>query len=247
LGRAIALELAKRGDRFLILTARDRASLSDCEEQVREIWRSLRASRPLEVISLPADLADPAERVALIDRITSLGWPIETLINAAGAKVAGRFWDLDARDGQRLLEVNTSAPISLCRAFLPGMRARGAGQILNVCSFTAIAPVPYLAEYAATKSLLLSFSLALAAELQGSPIRVLAHCAGNMRRPGEADGGRWLPRRDPHAIAKRVLRALDRGQWIAVADWRAWIWFHVARLLPLRWLARVHRRALAPR
>ena len=108
---------------------------------------------------------------------------IDCLINNAGLGAFGRFLEPESGMEALTLEVNVVAPTVLCRALLPGMieRARAEGTraaLLNVASTAAFVPVPQLAVYAASKAFVLSFTEALTAELQGSPIDVLAVCPG---------------------------------------------------------------------
>jgi short-subunit dehydrogenase len=77
-----------------------------------------------------------------------------------------------------MVRVNAEAIAALSRHFLPRMRAAGRGGILNVASTAGHQPVPYMATYAASKAFVLSFSLALAAELRGSGVHVMTLCPG---------------------------------------------------------------------
>ena len=106
------------------------------------------------------------------------GIAVDVLVNCAGLGHTAPF------DAQRLeavramLDVNVRALVELTHAFLPGMRERGRGRIVNVASNAAFQPVPYLTVYAATKSFVLSFSEGLAEELRGTGVRVQALCPG---------------------------------------------------------------------
>ena len=143
---------------------------------------------------------------------------IDCLINNAGLGAFGRFLEPESGMEALTLEVNVVAPTVLCRALLPGMieRARAEGTraaLLNVASTAAFVPVPQLAVYAASKAFVLSFTEALTAELQGSPIDVLAVCPGatDTEFAGRAGfTGRMPGAQDPAVVAKRALAAVGR-------------------------------------
>ena len=88
------------------------------------------------------------------------------------------------------MAVDVSAVITLARAFLPGMLARGSGGILNVASTIAFQPAPYQAVYGASKAFVLSFSQALWAEARAAGVAVTALCPGP---PARASSTRWAP------------------------------------------------------
>ena len=77
-----------------------------------------------------------------------------------------------------MVGLHVDATITLCRAAIPFMRDRGAGQIINVSSMGAFLPGKGLAVYGATKVFLVYYSQALQAELGGSGIEVQALCPG---------------------------------------------------------------------
>jgi short-subunit dehydrogenase len=77
-----------------------------------------------------------------------------------------------------MIELNVTALTELTKLFLPPMIAAGRGRILNVASTAAFQPGPLMAVYYATKAYVLSFSEALANELEGSGVTVTAFCPG---------------------------------------------------------------------
>jgi short-subunit dehydrogenase len=85
-----------------------------------------------------------------------------------------------------MIQVNTSALVSLTRLFLPGMVARHRGKILNVASTAAFQPGPLMAVYYATKAFTLQFSEAIANELEGTGVTVTVLCPGRTETGFEA-------------------------------------------------------------
>ena len=125
---------------------------------------------------LAADLADPAAPEAIFGALE--GQTPAILINNAGFGLRGAFGDADWTAQANMIEVNVRALARLTRLFLPGMRARGSGRILNVASTAAFVPGPFMAVYYATKAFVFSFSLAVAEELKGSGVTMTVLCPG---------------------------------------------------------------------
>ncbi|MBV8085098.1 MAG: SDR family NAD(P)-dependent oxidoreductase, partial [Chloroflexi bacterium] len=138
------------------------------------------------------------------------------LVNNAGFATRGRLSELDASRERGEVQVNVVALHELTLAVLPGLLAAKAGGILNVASTAALQPLPYMATYAATKAFVLHFTEALAEEVRGSGVRVMALTPGAVRTEfGEVAGVEdymKLARAMPvQRCVKVALRALDRG------------------------------------
>jgi short-subunit dehydrogenase len=97
---------------------------------------------------------------------------VDVLLNLAGIQYFGPFQDQDD-DAIRLgYAVNLVAPTLLARAVLPQMRARGAGQIVNIGSVFGAIPFAHFVTYSAAKAGLKAFSEGLRRELAGSGVQV---------------------------------------------------------------------------
>lgn len=173
IGRALAERLSREGYE-LICAARDAARLPAGGKVACDL-----SSR------------DGVARLASSIR----GRPVSVLVNNAGFGVHGRFAETPLDQELALVSLQLSAALALAKAVLPGMIARGEGTILNVGSVYAFSPVPEQSVYAASKAFLLSWTLALDAELRGSGVRALAFCPGVVRtefraRAGLSDAGK---------------------------------------------------------
>jgi hypothetical protein len=125
-----------------------------------------------------ADLALKESADLLAEKTRALGLEVTTLINNAGFGLTGAFADQPADRVIEMLALNIVALTRLTRIFLPEMRARQAGGIINVASIAAFLPGPYMSVYYASKAYVLSFSEAIAHELRGSGVVVTALCPG---------------------------------------------------------------------
>ncbi|NCC23006.1 MAG: SDR family NAD(P)-dependent oxidoreductase [Alphaproteobacteria bacterium] len=141
--------------------------------------------------------------------------PPDILINLAGINRLG--W-CETQDPEAMLRVNLHAPIRLAQAVLPGMKARGSGQIVNIGSMTGLVPLPYYSVYVASKAGLKGFNDSLRRELYGTGI-ALTHIAPRAVQTSMNEGDIAEFNRRTHIyvdkadkIAARILRAIERKE-----------------------------------
>ncbi len=207
IGRGIALALARRGV-DLALVGRRPAPLTAVANAA--IALGVRA------VALPTDLADPAERDALLDRTrTALGSPT-LLVHAAGLLAGGELADLDLATIDRAIATNLAAPIALTRAALPDLLAKR-GAIILVASLTADVPFPAATLYSATKAGIVAFGEALRHEIGPRGVRVLvayppATATAMTRGMARAAGLRAYSLADPHVVGEAIVAALLAGR-----------------------------------
>jgi len=163
LGRAIAMLLAKRGYK-LILNARRAEPLE-------------RLAAELGAIAVPGDVSEVAEEIAAAAGDTDI------LINNASELGPLPMPRLDAypwEELMRVFKVNAVAPVHLAQLVLPRMKERGSGTIVNIISDAGINAYPGWGGYGASKAALEHASRTLAAELEGTGVRVFAIDPGDM-------------------------------------------------------------------
>lgn len=154
----------------LVLVARDVDRLTRLSSELQE------HSGTVEI--LPADLADPADRQRVCDRIAAGG--VRVLVNNAGFGTSGDFWSSDPALLQSQLDVNVTAVMHLTRAALPAMLEAGAGTVINIASVAGLLPGRG-STYSASKAWVISFSEGLSVGLQGTGVSVHAVCPGYVR------------------------------------------------------------------
>jgi short-subunit dehydrogenase len=167
LGRAYALELARRGARVILL-ARSDGDLRKLAAELRERHGGTAA----EVIT--GDLADPDGPERILGELHDRGLTVDLLLNNAGAGSVGPFLSRPIGPQLRTVGLNVSGLLALTHAIGTELVARGSGGIINVSSTAAFQPMPYQASYAGTKAFVLSFTEALAEELRGTGVHVMA-------------------------------------------------------------------------
>jgi short-subunit dehydrogenase len=244
LGRGLAAGLADRG-MSLVLTGRNEARLDETAHQIR------RAAPLVKIETVAADLSSRSGVSALLDHVGDR--PIEVLVNNAGFGSYGPFAEADPDREADEVAVDVGTVVTLARAFLPGMLARGSGGILNVASTIAFQPAPYQAVYGANKAFVLSFSQALWAEARAAGVAVTALCPGPTRTGfvdalGADAGHTAIYRRlaDPEPVIVAGLRALDKGRAVVIPGVRNKVIAAGGRFMPHEWLTRVSGRLLRP-
>ncbi len=205
LGRAIARAYAERG-LGLILTARNPSELFDIADELQA---------KTDVVSLAGDVADAKHAHKLVEAGLQRFGHIDVLINNAselGPSPMVELQDLQADELSHILDVNVVAPLRLIQLALPGMKANNKGLIVNVTSDAGVQPYPTWGGYGASKAALEHLSRILAAEVEGSGVRVLVVDPGDMNtamhqaaEPGVDLSN--LP--DPEVVAPAFVRLLD--------------------------------------
>lgn len=180
IGRATAVALAAHGgaDATVVLVGRRAETLEETASLVAGA-----GGRPMVRV---ADVSDAGQVEALREAAESAGGGgVDLLVNNAGLNVpARRLHRLTPADWELVLRVNATGPFLTTHAFLPGMRARRTGTIVNVASLAGVRPgVLSGPAYSAAKAALVSFtgSINLAERRHG--IRACAICPGEVATP----------------------------------------------------------------
>jgi short-subunit dehydrogenase len=165
------------------------------------------------------------------------------LINNSGFGAYGPFQELGRERQTQLIDLNIRAMVDLSHRLLPCLLERG-GVIANVASIAGFQPCPILATYAASKSFVLDWTLALGEDLRGTGVRTLAVCPGPtttafFRNAGFGDARLDVPGQSSDAVAWETLFALAKGKRLIVTGWRNRWLVRLSRLLPLILLTRI--------
>jgi NAD(P)-dependent dehydrogenase (short-subunit alcohol dehydrogenase family) len=175
--RGLGLEIARlfaRREMPLILTARGAPALLTAADELRA---------QTNVVTVPGDVAERDHAEALVRLGLARFGRIDALVNNASAIGPSPMPALEAYPLAALAEVfgvNVLAPLHLAQLVLPGMRERGTGLIVNVTSDAGVNAYPGWGGYGASKAALEHLSRTLAAELEGSGVRVHVVDPGDM-------------------------------------------------------------------
>ena len=230
IGAALARDLAGRGAR-LVLVARDAARLERLASELTGSGAS--------VIFRAADLGRPAEVERLAAELLAHENAPDVLVNCAGA---GRWRYPEETSAEELvadMAVPYFAAFLLARAFLPGMRRRGSGRIVNVTSLAGHLAWPGATAYTAARWAMRGFTEALRADLAGSGVEVTlatfakvaseywSHNAGSEARVPPAQS--MMRVLTPEEAARAIADGIERGRE------------YVAEPAALRWVLLTNR------
>ena len=172
------------------------------------------------------------------------------LVNNSGFGTYSPFPEPGLEQQLGMVDLNVRAVVDLTGRLLPLLKTRG-GAIVTIASTAAFQPLPWTATYAATKTFVLHWSLALNEELRGSGVRTLAVCPGPtatefFRRAGLRQGsvaGVWS--QSSEEVVRESLRALAAGRSQVVTGWKNRLIVGISSRLPKPWAARLASGVLA--
>jgi uncharacterized protein len=231
IGLALAHRFAAAGHNVMVV-ARSASNVVAAADALMRKYQIVAVGLAVDVTRADAALAIDQ---ALID---ADGY-CDVLINNAGMGLSGDFMDATPDDIDQVLQLNIAALTRLTRHFLPAMRARGRGGILNVSSLAALTPGPYQAVYYASKAYVLSLTEALAHEVAGQGVTMSALVPGATdtafhRRMGATSAlySRILPMPTPETVARLAYRRFRIGQRVIAPGIIATIAVFGARVTP---------------
>jgi len=231
------------------LFARDRHNLvlvARSSDKLKQIAAEL-APSGIQVTTVPLDLVEPRAPHVLFDQLQREGIAVDVLVNNAGFGKFGEFAKMTEAGILGQIELNITALTHLTKLFLAPMMARRSGRILNVASTAGFQPGPLMAVYYATKAYVISFSEAIANELEGSGVTVTCFCPG-ATHTGFAQragiGGSRLFKfgaMSAESVARDGYRALMNGRTLAISGAQNWLVAQSTRFAPRRMVTAASR------
>jgi short-subunit dehydrogenase len=208
IGLELARIFAREGHR-LIMVSRNQKRLEEIAQELR----------PAEAQALAIDLSLPGAPEEVHRKVPK----VDVLVNNAGFGVFGKFAETNLAEELNTMQLNMVALVILTKLYVSGMAAAGSGKIMNVASTAAFQPGPLMAIYYATKSFVLSFSEAIANELEGTGVTVTALCPGpttsdfqkraNMQNSGLVKGRKMM---DAQTVAEAGYQGQMAGKTIVI-------------------------------
>ncbi len=230
IGKALAENFAADGYQ-LVLAARGVAKMQALADELKQ-----RHGTTTAVIA--ADLETSEGAAALHAEVKRRGIVIDALVNNAGYGAFGEFKGSALGPELAMMQLNMTTVVVLTKLFMPDLLATR-GKVLNTASTAAFQPGPYMAVYYASKAFVLSFSEAIASELEGTGVTVTALCPGPTASgfQDKADmhasalvKGKKLPTAD--VVAAAGYRAMQRGQRVVIPGTMNWLMAQSPRFTP---------------
>jgi short-subunit dehydrogenase len=253
IGRTTALHLAKRGHR-VIASGRKADQLASLRDEAQ------RTGVTIDTVLLDVTRAESiAQAKVEVDRLTG-GRGVDVLVNNAGYGLVGPLSEISDEDLRRQYDTNVFGLMAVTRAFLPAMRERRSGRIVNVSSMGGRMTFPFMGAYNSTKYAVESLSDAMRAELRPFGIDVVMIEPGVIRTnfadtsmsfvdqftdsPYQGAIAKAQRIRDlmektasgPHVIANAIRKAVERRRPAAryVAPFSTWLALWIKMVLPTR-------------
>ena len=234
IGEAFARKLAARGHNLLLVARSEDKLVALCNEFGRE------NNAKAQFVAM--DITEPDAPARLFAETEARGLEVDLLINNAGFGSMGDFAKHDLERELNMIDLNVRSLVDLTYRFLQPMRSRKQGAIINVASTAGFQPVPFMANYAATKAFVLSFSEALWEENRPFGIKVMALCPGvtetnffeasRMQRPPARTS------QTPEQVVDTALRALARGKSSVISGWTNFFMVESERIVPRSFVLR---------
>lgn len=216
------------------------------EELLLELKAELEAAHKVTVLTYRGDLTEANTRQQFFDWTQAQGIIPYGLVNNAGFGDLTPFAESNWEKQNAMLQLNIVALTHLTRLYLPAMIAQGRGRILNVASTAAFLPGAYMAVYYASKAYVLSFTEAIATEIENTGVTATTLCPG----PTESEfadraeikdvsffEGKKLP--TSAEVAAYGYEAMEKGQRTAVHGTTNKVLSFATRLLPRKNLAEI--------
>jgi short-subunit dehydrogenase len=242
IGAEYARALAAQGY-DLLLVARDQTRLNELTQEIQQ-------NSSVQVWTEPLDLARPNAAATLYRLAQSYRPHVSLLINNAGFGLYGWFTGMPLSTIQDMLQVHIHMTTESTRLFLPDMMKQRQGAIINVASVAGFTPIPFMAEYAATKAFIIFFSEAVAMEAQENEVTIQVCCPGYTETDFHQTAGHcprhFSPPHTPHDVVQRSLNALKSHQTLVTIGWQGLATQWITRFMPRKWLTRLTSHFVRP-
>jgi ribitol 2-dehydrogenase len=166
IGLAIARSLARAGT-HVVLTARSADRLE-----------AAAAGLPGPSTVLPADVSEPGAGGRLVEATLAAHGRLDVLVANAGVYVQGDVWENDPAALAQLISTNVTGVIGVVQAALPGMIARGTGDVVVTSSVSGHQAIPWEPVYSASKHALQAFVHGVRQQLVGTGVRIMSVAPG---------------------------------------------------------------------
>ena len=251
-GAALARCLVAKGAHVLLSDVDDARG-----EQVTRALQAMGSGVVAEYLHCDVARLDDIERLARVADEKFGG--TDLLVNNAGLAVVGAFEDVPLRDFELEVNVNLWGVIHGCRVFLPGMKRRGSGAILNVASAAGLVSLPLMGPYNVTKAAVISLSETIHAETLGTGVTCTVVCPTffrtNLHRSARAPeplrraaemriaGSKW----SADEIAERALRGVARGDLYVLPQAEAKVLWALKKMLGRLFYRAIHLSGVVPK
>jgi len=163
IGREYAVQLARKGmDMILVSRSRDKLDM---------LAKEIEQETGVKTLIVVADMTNTDVLPDIVSQVEGLD--LGVLVNNVGmspGEYVMPFLENERKELADVITVNCTVATYLCHAFLPSMKKKGKGAIINISSIARIAEFPFLAVYCATKHFIHAFTKSIEMESYGSGV-----------------------------------------------------------------------------
>jgi short-subunit dehydrogenase len=240
----IGYELAKlfaQDGKNIVVVARS-------QDRLEKLKTEIENKSGTKVIVGVKDLSKPDAPQEIFSELEKNNINVDVLVNNAGFPVHGKFAETDLKEELNMIQVNITSLTHFTKLFVKKMIENKSGWILNVASTAGFYPFPLISIYAATKAYVLSFTEALANELQGTGVSVTCLCPGptdtRFYERGNVWNAKWaktMKRMDAAKVARVGYTALKKRRVMVVAGLGNSLMVFLPRFFPRKLFTRMTR------
>jgi short-subunit dehydrogenase len=234
IGEAFARQLAKEGH-HLLLIARSADKLKNLSEQLSQ-------QHNITAHYLAVDLAQTGCDEIIAHEVQVKNLQVDWLINNAGIGGGGDLLEYTIDEYRNMMHLNMDAMVALTHRFLPAMRARRSGTIINVGSMGGFNAIPYMNVYAATKGFVMYFTEALWEENRLYNIHAMLLCPG-ATETGFFDAARLTERKSsysskqletPEQVVAAALKGVKKKSMLTISGFQNKVMKLVVGWIPIK-------------
>jgi NAD(P)-dependent dehydrogenase (short-subunit alcohol dehydrogenase family) len=195
----------------------------DIDPQGLERGAQAMSAAPGRFVAMIADVSNPADISACVERILAQTGKVDVLVNNAGINMAKRIADLEIGDWNRVFDTNLRSVYLLCKAVWPSLVAQKSGAIVNVASVMGQVGGVGSPAYCSTKAGIIMLSRCLAKDGAREGIRVNCVCPGYIDTPIMGRMLQEMP--DPIGARRELVGRMPLGRMGSPEDVAAGILF----------------------
>jgi short-subunit dehydrogenase len=233
--KGLGYEFAK----LFALNGYDLVLISRSGIKLENIARDFEEKYGVKVKTIAKDLSASYAAEVVFAELQSESINIDILVNNAGYAICRPFVEGTPSEDWELIKLNLVSLTLLTKLLLKHMIKEKRGKILNIASTAAYFPGPLMAVYCASKAFVLSFTQALAVELEGTGVTATVLCPSPTRTGFQERAGideiRLIKSRkllEPATVARLGYEGMMKGKTVIIPDFKTKFQICAARLAP---------------
>ncbi len=211
IGFGIAEELAQSGHHVI---------LADINEKAANEAATVLINKGLSASAIAVDVTNAQDAAMLPEALAET--PVDILINNAGIQHVAKLEAFPAQKWQQLINIMLVGPALLCQTFLPGMKSRNFGRIINIGSIHSLVASPYKSAYVAAKHGLLGLAKTIALEVEQADITINTLCPAYVKTPlveqQIADQAKANGISEEQVISDIMLKPMPKKAFISIEE-----------------------------